>query len=206
MFPLAWSRCSIGCVRSLDTLLPGCSWSMPSAGTLVGWSQTNWTLWKSSNNTFTLGIHQTSNQFQRRYLCEMCTLYMQCKLLQTYVLYHRQCHWKGVVLFCPLQLHSIVNPDCSKLGLIKTSLMTKETSWHGWAHNSSVTLCIYRCNPTVPYHSTLLPLYPMQRESLSLVPNWELCCPGNSASLSQRCCTLQPCQFCSHCCPCQLWW
>ena len=30
-----------------------------------------------------------------------------------------------------LQLHSIVNPDCSSLGLIKTSLMTKETSWHG---------------------------------------------------------------------------
>ena len=33
---------------------------------------------------------------------------------------------------CHLQLHSIVNPDCSRLGLIKTSLMTKETSWHGY--------------------------------------------------------------------------
>ena len=34
--------------------------------------------------------------------------------------------------YCHLQLHSIVNPDCSRLGLIKTSLMTKETSWHGY--------------------------------------------------------------------------
>ena len=34
--------------------------------------------------------------------------------------------------YCCLQLHSIVDPDCSRLGLIKTSLMTKETSWHGY--------------------------------------------------------------------------
>ena len=38
----------------------------------------------------------------------------------------------GRAVYCHLQLHSIVNPDCSHLGLIKTSLMTKETSWHGY--------------------------------------------------------------------------
>jgi len=40
-------------------------------------------------------------------------------------------HHDDVITLCVvLQLHSIVNPDCSRLGLIKTSLMTKETSWH----------------------------------------------------------------------------
>ena len=43
-----------------------------------------------------------------------------------------RCHL-AIIVNCVLsfQLHSIVNPDCSRLGLIKTSLMTKETSWHG---------------------------------------------------------------------------
>jgi hypothetical protein len=31
-----------------------------------------------------------------------------------------------------LQIWQLINPDCSKLGLIKTSLDTKETSFHGY--------------------------------------------------------------------------
>jgi hypothetical protein len=33
----------------------------------------------------------------------------------------------------PPELHPIVNPDSSPLGLIKTSLTTKKISWHGYA-------------------------------------------------------------------------
>ena len=67
LFLQAWWRCSTGCVKSLIFLPRGHSWSMPSAGTLVGWSQTIWTPWKSSNDTFLVGTHQISNQSQRRY-------------------------------------------------------------------------------------------------------------------------------------------
>ena len=34
-----------------------------------------------------------------------------------------------------MQIQSIINPDCSKLGLIKASLNTKETSFHGFVDN-----------------------------------------------------------------------
>ena len=30
-----------------------------------------------------------------------------------------------------VQEHPGINPDCSRLGLIKTSLSTKDTTWHG---------------------------------------------------------------------------
>ena len=44
------------------------------------------------------------------------------------------CHMHVLDITCkhaPFQLHHIVSPDCSKLGMIKTSLRTKETTWHG---------------------------------------------------------------------------
>ena len=62
---------------------------------------------------------------------------------------------------CHLQLHSIVNPDCSRLGLIKTSLMTKETSWHGYVvpqmlyHTMCLLITSYLCNAIV-YRRALL--------------------------------------------------
>ena len=33
-----------------------------------------------------------------------------------------------------MQQQSILYPDCTPLGLIRTSLNTKETTWHGWVH------------------------------------------------------------------------
>ena len=33
---------------------------------------------------------------------------------------------------CFLQQRAILFPDCTPLGLIRTSLKTKETTWHGW--------------------------------------------------------------------------
>ena len=45
------------------------------------------------------------------------------------------CHFCGYVLVClyffPHQIQPFVNPDNSRRGLIKTSLKTKETTWHG---------------------------------------------------------------------------
>ena len=37
----------------------------------------------------------------------------------------------GLSTFAFLQMLSILNPDCSRLGLIKTSLNTKDITWHG---------------------------------------------------------------------------
>lgn len=36
-----------------------------------------------------------------------------------------------------------MNPDCSRLGLIKSSLTTKETTWHGYANLLYSTLAIF---------------------------------------------------------------
>ena len=44
-----------------------------------------------------------------------------------------------------LQIWQLINPDCSRFGLIKTSLDTKETSFHGYVLDaiSCPILCVY---------------------------------------------------------------
>jgi len=58
---------------------------------------------------------------------------MESNELDTLEEFKKWIHIRGVpdLKSISKELHSIVDPDCSRLGLITTSLMTKETSWHG---------------------------------------------------------------------------
>ena len=42
-----------------------------------------------------------------------------------------------------VQLHSIVSPDCTRFGLIRASLSSKERTWHGFVH------CSYSCRQSI---------------------------------------------------------
>ena len=89
--------------------------------------------------SFLLCVHPTSltdhliirlNNSSVKHFKFGCNTYIVQTILHSYCIMMMSLN--GHAVHCHLQLHSIVNPDCSHLGLIKTSLMTKETSWHGY--------------------------------------------------------------------------
>ena len=61
-----------------------------------------------------------------RHWYDFTTLPAEVSLILTCLLQNLQC-----TLFNLLKIQEVVNPDCSRLGLIKTSLSTKENTWHG---------------------------------------------------------------------------
>ena len=51
-----------------------------------------------------------------------------------------------------LQTWQHINPDCSRIGLIKTSLDTKETSFHGYVdivYSVAIIIMVAKCNFTL---------------------------------------------------------
>ena len=64
----------------------------------------------------------------------------------------------------------LLSPDCSPLGLIRKSLQTKETSWHGYIKDMLVYLNVSS-------------FFSFQREPLSLILNRELCCFTSTQTL-----------------------